>query len=143
MNIYKQFIQYLKKEEKKLDFSNKNLEKHHILSLHAGGLKEGPVIICNAKNHTLAHYYRYLAFKETGDLVAFQMRWNQKIGVKERASLAVKKNKELKNIFWDPNWQSIQGKKSLIKQKENKNLFYDSKLQSKQAKKAGLKNTKK
>lgn len=79
-NIYDQFIKYLKKEEKKLNKLNKkerqdkNLEKHHILPLHDKGKRKGPIILCTSKNHTLAHYYRYLAFKQNGDLVAFQMR---------------------------------------------------------------------
>jgi hypothetical protein len=41
-NIYKQFIAYLKEEERNFDPKIKstiprNLEKHHILPLHAGG----------------------------------------------------------------------------------------------------------
>lgn len=39
------------------------------------------------------------------------MRWNQKIGLKERSLLAVEKHKKLKKLFWDPKWQSTQGKK--------------------------------
>ena len=39
------------------------------------------------------------------------MRWNQKIGIKERSILAVEKNKKLGNTFWNSEWQSIQGKK--------------------------------
>lgn len=110
-NIYQQFIDYLKIEEKKLNFKDENLEKHHILPLHDGGNKNGPIVLCTTKNHTLAHYYRYLAFRQKGDYVAFTMRWNQKIGLKERSLLAVNKHKKLKQLFWDPEWQSIQGKK--------------------------------
>lgn len=149
LNIYDQFIKYLQQKEKRLNLKekylekNSNLEKHHILPLHAGGKQNGKSVICNSRNHTLAHYYRYLTFKQKGDLIAFQMRWNQKLGSTERALLAVEKNKELKNTFWNSEWQSQQGKKSSIKQKQNKQLFYNSKWQSKQAKKAGLKNTEK
>nr|QXI88207.1 hypothetical protein [Ulva intestinalis] len=110
-NIYYQFIDYLKKQESKLNLKENNLEKHHILPLHAGGKKDGNIVLCTSKNHTLAHYYRYLAFRQKGDLVAFKMRWNQKVGLKERSLLAVEKNKKLKQLFWDPNWQSTQGKK--------------------------------
>lgn len=110
-NIYDQFIKYLKEEEKNLNKNDKNLEKHHILPLHDGGKKGGPKILCTSKNHTLAHYYRYLAFKQKGDYVAFTMRWNQTIGLKERCLLSIKKNKKLKNTFWNSEWQSIQGKK--------------------------------
>ena len=114
-NTYEQFIEYLKEEEKKLDLNNQNLEKHHILPLHAGGKKDGPIVLCTQKHHTLAHYYRYLVYRENGDLVAFKMRWNQKIGIKERSLLAVEKNKELKNLFWDSKWQSVQGCKGGLK----------------------------
>ena len=109
--IYEQFIEYLKQEEKKLNLQNNNLEKHHIKPLHDGGLKSGEVVICTAKNHTLAHYYRYLTFKQVGDLVAFKMRWNQTIRTQERALLGVEQHKKSKKLFWDPKWQSVQGKK--------------------------------
>ncbi len=111
ITIYEQFIEYLKKEEKTLNLKDNNLEKHHIKPLHDGGLPDGEVVICSDKNHTLAHYYRYLTFKQVGDSVAFKMRWNQTIGIKERALLGVEKHKKSKKLFWDPEWQSIQGKK--------------------------------
>jgi hypothetical protein len=110
-NIYEQFINYLKEEEKKLNLKNNNLEKHHILPLHAGGKKDGQIVLCTSKNHTLAHYYRYLVYKERGDKVAYIMRWNQKRGSTERSLLAVEKNKNNKNLFWNSEWQSNQGKK--------------------------------
>jgi hypothetical protein len=111
--IYEQFIDYLKEEEKNLDLTNKNLvlEKHHIVPLHAGGRKDDPVVLCTQKNHTLAHYYRYLVYRQKGDLVAFKMRWNQKLGSSERALLSVEVNRKLKNKFWNSEWQSQQGKK--------------------------------
>jgi hypothetical protein len=56
-----------KKKEKNLNLNNKNLEKHHIKPLHDGGLPDGEFVICSAKKHTLAHYYRYLTFKQVGD----------------------------------------------------------------------------
>jgi hypothetical protein len=66
----------LKQVEKNLDLKTKNLEKHHILPLHAGGLKSGQTVLCTSKNHTLAHYYRHLIYHEKGDYVAYQMRLN-------------------------------------------------------------------
>ena len=39
------------------------------------------------------------------------MRWNQKIGLKERSLLSIKKNKKLGNTFWNSEWQSTQGSK--------------------------------
>jgi hypothetical protein len=43
------------------------------------------------------------------------MRWNQTIGNRERSLLAVEKNKKNKNLFWDSEWQSVQGKKGGLK----------------------------
>ena len=90
---------------------NGSYEKHHILPLHDGGLKNGPTVLCSSQEHTLAHYYRYLAYRQRGDLVAYKMRWNQKLSLSERSQLAVEKNKQLKNTFWNSEWQSIQGQK--------------------------------
>lgn len=113
-NIYEQFIFYLQTKENTL-LPTISYEKHHILPLHDGGQKNGPVVVCTPKNHTLAHYYHYLAYGQKGDFVAFTMRWNQKIGVNERVQLAVEKNKQLNNTFWNSEWQSIQGKKGGLK----------------------------
>lgn len=116
MFIYDQFIKYLKVEENKLKLKekylqkNSNLEKHHILPIHAGG-KNGPVVICTKKNHTLAHYYRYLQYKEKGDKIAYTMRWKQPDGLDNRIKLAMETNKKRGNTFWNSDWQSAQGKK--------------------------------
>lgn len=115
--IYEQFIEYLKEEEKNLNLVNDNIEKHHIIPSHVNvnvsvsGKKTGPIVRCSAKNHTLAHYYRYLSYGDKGDFVAFTMRQNQTIGTKERALLGVEQHKKSKKLFWDPKWQSVQGKK--------------------------------
>lgn len=94
--IYEQFIEYLKKEEKQLNLKDKNLENHHILPLHAGGLKNDPVVLCTTKNHTLAHYYRFLSYGELGDRVAYQMRTGYTMSIQERSLLGVKKMKRNK-----------------------------------------------
>lgn len=39
------------------------------------------------------------------------MRWNQTVSLSERSQLAVEKNRQLKNTFWNSEWQSLQGKK--------------------------------
>ncbi len=67
------------------------------------------------KTHTLAHYYRYLSYGQKGDLVAYKMRLNKKIGSYQRALLSIEANRKFKNKFWDSNWESIQGKKGRIK----------------------------
>jgi hypothetical protein len=112
MDIYEQFIAHLLELEKLLLLEpSSDLEKHHILPFHDGGCKSGSTVYCSSENHTLAHYYRYLSYGQKGDFVAFTMRWNQKIGIKERVALSIQKNKQLQNKFWNANWQSEQGKK--------------------------------
>ncbi len=92
--------------------------------MHAGGLKDGPVLLYTSKNHTLAHFYSYLSYGDKGDLTAYKMRWNQKIGKKEKALLAVEKNKELKNLFWNRDWQSVQGAKGGKRSGQKNALLY-------------------
>lgn len=99
MTIYEQFIEHLKNEEKQVDLNEKNLEKHHILPLHDGGSKKGPTVFCSSQKHTVAHYYRFLAYGQLGDFVSYKMRWNQTVSLSERSQLAVEKNRQLKNTF--------------------------------------------
>jgi hypothetical protein len=125
-NIYEQFIEHLKKTEKKLNVKDKNLhlEKHPILPVHDGGKQKGSIVLCTSKNHTLAHDYRYLVYKQTGDLVAFTMRKNQKIGVYESVLLSIEKKKQRKNTFWSSDWQSEQGKKGGKRSGQKNALLY-------------------
>lgn len=111
MTIYEQFIEHLKNEEKQLDLNEKNLEKHHSLPLHDGGSQNGPTVFCSSQKHTLAHYYSLLAYGQLGDFVAYKMRWNQTVSLSKRSQLAVEKNRQLKNTFWNSKWQSMQGQK--------------------------------
>ena len=60
-NIYTQYIGYLKTEEKRIKNKNLDLEKHHIIPLHDKGEKDGEIVLCTCQQHTLAHYYRFLA----------------------------------------------------------------------------------
>jgi hypothetical protein len=120
--IYDLFIEYLKNEEKKgfKSCESLDLEKHHIVPLHDGGEKNGPVVLCTRKNHTLAHYYRYLTYGQHGDKICFQMRRGSKMSSKQRALLAVQKLKREKIGFFDPKWQSIQGKKKKSQKHKSK-----------------------
>jgi hypothetical protein len=141
MTIYEQFIEYLKKEQISLNNKQTDLEKHHILPFHAGGTNNGPVVLCTSKNHTLAHYYRYLAYGQKGDFIAFTMRWRQKIGQTERTKLAVAKNKLLRKGFFDPEWQRQQGKKGGKVKKNSLKLFEARrKIGKLYGRKTGLKN---
>lgn len=136
LNIYEQFIDYLKKvemEERRGD-CKQEVEKHHILPKFAGGKDANNTVYCSSKNHILAHFYRFLVYGEKGDWVCYSMRKNQKIGARERALLAVKKQRQLKINFWDFCWQRKQGLKGGVKGGKKKSL-----LQFKARQKVGLK----
>jgi hypothetical protein len=109
MTIYEQFIEYCKSET----FDSECYEKHHIVPKHSGGTNDKENLIYLPPHiHTLSHYYRWLAFQEIGDKVAYEMRWNQDIeSVKLRSQLAVETNKEKGNLFWNSEWQREQGLK--------------------------------
>ena len=54
------------------------LEKHHILPVFAGGSNQPENLVrLPPEHHTLAHFYRYLAYSQIGDKVAYTMRRNQ------------------------------------------------------------------
>lgn len=70
-DIYLAFITYLK-TKKYLDTTP--LEKHRILPQHAGGTYkiDENIVRCSFVDHRLAHYYRFLAYRQKVDLIAFQ-----------------------------------------------------------------------
>jgi len=130
-NIYFQFINYLKSTEKDLlEFAKVDgkkaepLERHHILPKHAGGAEDGPIVWCTPYSHTLAHYYRYLAYKETGDFVAYTMRRGQTMCSQDRAMLGVEAHRSAKTNFFDPLWQSKQGQKGGAKSGQKNALLH-------------------
>ncbi len=58
------------------------------------------------------HFYRYQAFGRIGDKVAYEMRLadtNELAVIRSQAAVAA--NKSRKQLFWDKEWQSIQGRK--------------------------------
>lgn len=124
MNIYHQFIIYLQfLEQKGFSLDEKvYLEKHHILPFHAGGKKNGPVVLCTTKNHMLAHYYRSLSYGELGDKVCFKMRQKQTMLVQERSLLGINKMRQNKINFFKSNWQRVQGSKPKKTKKSNLQL---------------------
>lgn len=89
------------------------MEKHHIIPLHAGGDNSPENIIrISPEDHVAAHFYRHQAFGEIGDKVAYEMRiadTNELAML--RAQAAVAANREKKNLFWDRDWQALQGRK--------------------------------
>ena len=73
------------------------VEKNRIIPKHAGGSNEiNNIVLVSTKNHTLVHYYRFLAYQEKGDWVAYVMGKDQKTNIRVFGSLlAVVKNKDL------------------------------------------------
>lgn len=119
-NIYTDFIEYLKNCEKELIISPEiKREKHRILPQHDGGTYEkSNVVLCTFENHRLAHYSRYLAYKQAGDYIA----WNLMRGMTEQARKAMasyagrlggtalsKISKEKEQLFFSKEWQKMYG----------------------------------
>lgn len=109
-DIYEMFIEQHKSKKYP---SGTRLEKHHILPRFQKGTDDPDNILSlSIKDHTLAHFYRYLAYSQRGDKVAYTMRQNQtEDTARNRSMLAVEANKADKKLFWDPDWQSLQGTK--------------------------------
>ena len=110
LNIYIRFIEYLKTEEKLGLDLKKGIEKHHIIPKHTG-YSDNALVSCFSANYTLAHFYRFLAYGEKRDWIAYSMRKNQKLNANELSLLVVEKNKKAKILFWDSDWQKTQGLK--------------------------------
>lgn len=119
-DIYFAFIAYLKTKKY---VSSTKLEKHRILPQHAGGTykKDGNVVRCSFDDHLLAHYYRFLAYRQKGDLIAYQfMKGMNKEARIEMASFAGKlggkkssdQNKAKSLFFFNKEWQKIHGYKN-------------------------------
>ncbi len=148
-DIYLSFIAYLK-TKKYLD--NTPLEKHRILPQHAGGTykMDGNIVRCSFVDHRLAHYYRFLAYRQKGDLIAFQfMKGMTKEARIEMASFAGKvggkkysdQNKAKSLFFFNSLWQKKHGYKNAGKRnvksgwlaRLNKNISLTSPNQRREA----------
>ncbi len=107
------YTQYLEKIRKKQYDKSVYLEKHHVVPKHAGGTNKAENIIhVSVQDHIELHFYRFLAYNEIGDKVAYEMRVNDSaIAAQIRSQLSITANKLKKNLFWNSKWQSLQGKK--------------------------------
>jgi hypothetical protein len=119
IDIYDQYISFLKSKQYN---SKDKLEKYRIIPGHDGGTySSSNVLLCTFKEHTLAHFYRYLSLKQKGDLIAYTFMSNQT----EKGRLLIasyagqiggkvtsKKNKANKEFFYSPEWQKIFGDKN-------------------------------
>ena len=69
-DIYQQFIESI---QNKCYSKNEKLYKHRIIPGFEGGTYFfNNVLLCNYKDHCLAHYYRWLAYKKFGDQLAWR-----------------------------------------------------------------------
>ncbi len=108
--FYKIFLEYL--YNKKYDASIQ-LERHHVIPLHANGSDtEDNIIRISPEDHVAIHFYRYQAYGEKGDKLAYTMRLaDSNERAKLRAQAAIEANKTKKQLFWNSDWQRIQGLK--------------------------------
>ncbi len=118
-DIYSSFISHLQTVTYPV---GTKLEKHRVLPQHDGGrYTDGNVVLCSFENHRLAHYYRYLAYRQPGDLIAWKLMSGQtEEGRREMARYAgtiggganAKLRKEKAEFFFSPEWQALHGYKS-------------------------------
>lgn len=119
--IYDQYIDYLRSEQANRPKYAK-LQTHRILPGHAGGTYDNPnnLIKVTYNEHRLAHFYRFLQYRENGDKAAYLFMSNQT----EEAKLAVarlagklgeiektSRDKKAGTQFFDPAWQKRHGYK--------------------------------
>jgi hypothetical protein len=119
--IYYQYISYLKLRP---IFLQDKLEKqkHRIIPGHNNRSYKDPtnVLLVTFKEHTLAHFYRYLSFKQKGNLIAYKFICNQteqgrllmaSYAGKRGGTVTNKKNKANKKFFYNAEWQKSFGDK--------------------------------
>ena len=110
IEFYEEFLTFLQENQCPPDVEG---EIHHVLPKHAGGTNNPENLIrISVEDHVALHFYRYQAFGERGDRMAYLMRLqDSNERAKQRAQLAVLVNKERKNGVFNPDWQRVQGLK--------------------------------
>lgn len=110
LDIYQQFIDSLKIKKYVIGTF---LEKHHILPLHAGGdNSSGNLISLSIKDHALAHFYRFLAYNDKNDKLAYHFRKNDKkeaFRLRAELGLLSREKKGLLKRFKDSKAQALLG----------------------------------
>lgn len=112
LDIYQQFIEAFK--QKKYVFPIR-LEKHHILPLHAGGKNNSEnIVLLSIEDHALAHFYRFLSYKDKNDKLAYLFRKNdnsEAFLLRSQQALKSREKKGLLKRFQDSKAQALLGKK--------------------------------
>lgn len=116
--VYYQYIAYLKVRQISLQ---DKLEKHRIIPGHENGSYKDPsnVLLVTFKEHTLAHFYRYLSFKQKGDLIAYRFMCNQTEQARllmasyaDGGTVTNRKNQANEAFFYSAEWQKNFGDKN-------------------------------
>lgn len=136
-SIYLQFIEEAKERANKLLLLDNNtyVEKHHIIPKHAGGSNDKKNLVnITYEDHVLAHYIRWIEYKDPNDKLAFSVMSCQQIDIrKERARLGgiiggplgQKKLRDERQGWFSPDGQSQRGKKGAETNRINKTGAWD------------------
>lgn len=128
-NIYEDFIKYLKDKESSL---SGYVEKHRIVPGHSGGKYEDEnIVLVSFPDHCLAHFYRYLAYKNSIDLYAY----HKMIGDSEEARISRSKSggEAARNIIVGCFKDYRCREETLIK--PQRSAYYNKQIQSSNGKK--------
>lgn len=111
MDHYLRFCDFLKAKEPSLQ-KGPGTQRHHILPLHAGGPKKGETVRCTIKDHGKAHLIRYKVDGQAKDKIAGLFILHQTpLAIAARQALIASKNRALKQLMFDPEWQKVQANK--------------------------------
>lgn len=158
-NIYDQYCAYLKSKQGKYPKGTLT-EKHRIFpGFEGGNYDPSNVLDITFSEHCLAHYYRYLSYRKTGDKAAFLWMSGQteearralasyagQIGGKRRSQ----QTSLTKTHFFSKEWQRLFGNKNGGKRnKESEHIKklnewiteYDPEQRSRAGKRGGRENT--
>jgi hypothetical protein len=88
-------------------------EKHHIIPKFAGGTDASEnLVLLTPRQHILVHLLRYLEFGKKEYFIAYVFRSASKdVDLSSHGKRMAEYNKQNQFTFWDPKFQSEQGKK--------------------------------
>ena len=137
MNIYEQFLEYVRNKTYSEDTI---LEYHHEPPHHTGDSSDTSAlnVKSSVEDHILLHQYRWIVYGEKGDYLMFKGR--QKDTQEFRKVMnqrRIEVTKQNKSGFWDPNLQSVLGKRG-----GQKGGLANTKAQLESRRKVGLSNRK-
>ena len=89
------------------------LERHHIVPRHEGGLNDKENLIpLSIPHHAIAHWLRWKLFNKSADYLAFIFKRSVNPEIQRlKAQMQQEKNKESGKLFFNSEFQSKQGKK--------------------------------